>query len=337
MVEKEPASYSTNQVMSNQILNEDLIRLAMTLLTLDAAYARVKGKTLNYLGLKPKELLDFCQPIRRVFEDKFSGQTPQLSVVIRAFNEEREILPTLLSYAFSDIDPGRVEIVVANNNSSDRTAEIAEAIGAKTVSCARKGIGFTTKCGYDSRSASSQYVMITDADTRVLPPVRHVDEPLESAFLRLVINYCSENPKCAALSTGICEETPHWSKRLFRYLKRKNEGVGYWTGPNQTIRTSVLDAIGGINPNIEFGAGEDFYRVSNLVRYCRKNDLAMESGKTQRELDCPVYASSRRTSTLWRLAQNRLYLARRGKRRIDEDGLPIFSEGTPAVQKHEIR
>ena len=54
------------------------------------------------------------------------GQWPAVTLIIAARDEERAIVPTLeriadLSY------PGRLEVVVADNNSTDRTAQVAQA------------------------------------------------------------------------------------------------------------------------------------------------------------------------------------------------------------------
>ena len=317
--------------------NDELARLSMLMLSHDAADRRVRGEKPEYLNLGPQALREFCQPVRDAFDRKFSGQRVRLSVIIRAFDEEKEILPTLLSYALSDVGAGLVEIIVADNNSTDRTGEIVDAVGAKRIEIDRKGIGNATKGGYDARSTSSEFVVITDADTRVLRPLADKDSGLQSLFLSTVINYFSEHLNCAALSTGVCRETSHWLLRFFGRVRGNTTNVSYWTGPNQAIRTSALDGIGGINPNIEFGSGEDHYRLWNLVRYCKRNGLVMETGGTRKQLDVPVYASSRRTSTLARLLKNRVYLLRRGAREIASDGMPVFKEGKAATHKSQIR
>ena len=137
--------------------------------------------------------------------------------------------------------------------------------------------------------------------------------------------------------TGVRRKIEHWSRRLIQCLGAKVEAIGYWPGANQAIRVSALNAIGGVNSDIEFGAGEDFYRVWNLVRFCKQEGFTMETGRSVGELDVPVYTSSRRTSTLWRILKNRIYLYRRGSRSLAEDGVPGFQEGKPSVVKKAIR
>jgi poly-beta-1,6-N-acetyl-D-glucosamine synthase len=54
------------------------------------------------------------------------GEWPPITVVIAAYNEEAAIVPTIEHIAASTY-AGPVEVVLADNNSSDRTAELAEA------------------------------------------------------------------------------------------------------------------------------------------------------------------------------------------------------------------
>jgi glycosyltransferase involved in cell wall biosynthesis len=68
--------------------------------------------------------------------NKHSGSTPIVDVIIPAYNEEKS-LPKVLR----DIPKIVRNIVVANNNSTDRTGEFAEAEGAKVVFEPQKGYG----------------------------------------------------------------------------------------------------------------------------------------------------------------------------------------------------
>lgn len=61
---------------------------------------------------------------------------PIVDVIIPAFNEERSITKVL-----GDIPAGVRYVVVANNNSTDRTAEVATAAGAQVVFEPQKGYG----------------------------------------------------------------------------------------------------------------------------------------------------------------------------------------------------
>jgi glycosyltransferase involved in cell wall biosynthesis len=56
--------------------------------------------------------------------------TPELSVVIPAFNEQESLEATVKAIVAALPDPGRSELVIVNDGSSDQTLTIAEAIAA---------------------------------------------------------------------------------------------------------------------------------------------------------------------------------------------------------------
>lgn len=63
----------------------------------------------------------------------------QISVVMPAYNEERAVGEVVASFlAFDVVD----EVVVADNNSADDTAGIAEEAGARVVDAERQGYGY---------------------------------------------------------------------------------------------------------------------------------------------------------------------------------------------------
>lgn len=85
-----------------------------------------------------------------------------ISVVIPAYNEE-EGIEAVIRRLPDFVD----EIVVANNNSTDRTQEVAERLGAKVVFESRQGYGAAYKAGM---AAASQEIIITmDADCTYPP------------------------------------------------------------------------------------------------------------------------------------------------------------------------
>lgn len=90
---------------------------------------------------------------------------PKISVVIPAYNEEKYITKTLESLK-KQISPP-FEIIVVDNNSGDRTKEIAKSFGVKVIIEKIKGTGAARKKGFEN--ASGEIIATTDADT-ILPP-----------------------------------------------------------------------------------------------------------------------------------------------------------------------
>ncbi len=95
--------------------------------------------------------------------------TPDYSIVIPAYNEE-----ALLPATFDALDramaaqPGRTgEVVVADNASTDRTAEMARERGARVVFEPHRQIARARNTG--GRAARGRYLIFVDADTIVSP------------------------------------------------------------------------------------------------------------------------------------------------------------------------
>lgn len=92
----------------------------------------------------------------------FEGKT--ISVVMPAYNEEQFIGPAVRGFMeIPEVD----EVVVVNNNSSDRTAEIAEQAGANVITEEKQGYGHASKRALIS--AASDLVFIVEPDGTFRP------------------------------------------------------------------------------------------------------------------------------------------------------------------------
>ncbi len=87
----------------------------------------------------------------------FRGQT--VSVVVPAYNEEVTITAVVEEFR---ADPLIDEILVVDNNCSDRTAELAEAAGARVVAEPQAGYGCAMRAGMDA--ALGDLMVLTEAD-----------------------------------------------------------------------------------------------------------------------------------------------------------------------------
>jgi len=83
----------------------------------------------------------------------------QLSAVIITRNEESNIKRCLESVRFAD------EIIVVDNNSSDKTVPIAESLGAKVYTTTWKGFGAAKQEGVNY--ASGEWILSIDADEEI--------------------------------------------------------------------------------------------------------------------------------------------------------------------------
>jgi glycosyltransferase involved in cell wall biosynthesis len=87
---------------------------------------------------------------------------PEVSVVIPAYNEEKNILQTLYSLTGNQTKYS-VEIIVVNNNSKDNTEQVVKASGINCVNELKQGITAARTAGL--MAAKGKYVLNADADT----------------------------------------------------------------------------------------------------------------------------------------------------------------------------
>ncbi len=101
-----------------------------------------------------------------------AGEKPghRVSFVLPAWNEELLLPRALQAIHRAARDVGiSYEVIVADDNSSDRTAEIARAEGAEVISCDHRQIAATRNSG--ARAANGDLLIFVDADTEVTPEV----------------------------------------------------------------------------------------------------------------------------------------------------------------------
>lgn len=89
------------------------------------------------------------------------NQQPYISVVIPALNEAGYLPRTLMS--LSEQTYRDFEIIVADNGSTDATAQIAESYGARVISQPKPGVCAARDAG--TKAARGQIIVSTDADT----------------------------------------------------------------------------------------------------------------------------------------------------------------------------
>lgn len=194
----------------------------------------------------------------------------KISVIIPAFNEEKNLDKCLTSLQNQKIKP--FEVLVIDNNSKDKTVEIAKKFGCRVVREKKQGISFARNKGFDE--AYGDVILRTDADT-VLPS--DWIERMQKHF---------ENPKVGRV-TGPAIFYKSKFNPLFLFLVFWiNDILGYQAlfGPNFGIRKDI------------------WMKVRNSVHtrndlYHEDLDLAIHTarlGTYKRDLNLKVTTSHRR-------------------------------------------
>ena len=105
----------------------------------------------------------------------------EIIVIIPAYNEADSI-----AHVIKEIPRNVSEIIVVNNNSTDSTAENAEAAGATVLTETRKGYGYACLAGLDyiAKTSKNPYIIVfVDGDysdypeelTKIVAPIFHDD------------------------------------------------------------------------------------------------------------------------------------------------------------------
>jgi glycosyltransferase involved in cell wall biosynthesis len=108
---------------------------------------------------------------------KFDTRDPLVSIVIPAWNEEENILKTIASLAWNEME-FPCELFVVNNNSTDNTQALLDRIGVRSLLETNQGIAPARRRGL--LEARGTYHLCCDSDT-VYPPdwIRKMTESLQ--------------------------------------------------------------------------------------------------------------------------------------------------------------
>ncbi len=208
----------------------------------------------------------------------------KISFVIPAYNEEKMIAACLESimkeaarYSYD------TEIVVVNNNCTDRTKEVALSFaGVRVVDEPRKGIVFARQCGMNHSDGE----LIANVDSDVLVP---------EGWLKTVMEAFAHDAELVALSGPyIYHDLSLYHRALVRafyyggyIMYLLNNYVfnvsGMLQGGNFIVRRDAMQKIGGYDTRISF-YGED----TDIAKRIRA------VGKVRWTFALPMFTSGRR-------------------------------------------
>lgn len=126
------------------------------------------------------------QEMPRLGPIRTNGPLPMLSIIVPARDEEenlRSLLPSLRVHEY----PGPCEVIVVDDNSTDQTAAVASAMGARVLRLNHLPDGWKGKphaCHQGALAARGEWLLFTDADTVHAPggPARSVSHALQHGF-----------------------------------------------------------------------------------------------------------------------------------------------------------
>jgi glycosyltransferase involved in cell wall biosynthesis len=173
---------------------------------------------------------------------------PTVSVVIPALNEEQHIAHSIRSVVNCDYAKEKIEIVVVDNGSQDRTVEIANNLNAKVIVDLCKNVGGLRNLG--CTAAKGEIFGFLDADCTVREDwLRNSTKILQDNRIGL---------------TGHCCFPPvigNWVEKAWGFHILNNHGgtgdVKYINSGNCFIRRDVFYAVGGFSESLESSEDTD--------------------------------------------------------------------------------
>jgi len=173
---------------------------------------------------------------------------PSITFVIPAFNEER-LIPLAIQSIREEMAgrPNDYEILVVDNASTDRTAEVAAERGARVVQELKRGIVPARQAGY----LHAKYDLLANIDADNAVPAGWLDKALGALDpATVVVTGPLVYPEFSPLMQVLT--------KFFYFLGRiSHHTLGTMVqGGNFIVRKSALDAVGGYNTDVVF-FGED--------------------------------------------------------------------------------
>ncbi len=144
--------------------------------------------------------------------------TPFVSIVVPAFNEEAGIADTIESLLEIDYPKNKLEIIVVNDGSKDRTSEIAGKYAAEdkiVLINNEKNMGKAASLNFGFEKARGKYVACIDADTVTQKDV-----------IKKTINYFKDEDVAAVIVRITVRNPKNWLEKIIAV--EYNLGLGFY-------------------------------------------------------------------------------------------------------------
>jgi len=200
-----------------------------------------------------------------------------ISVVVPAFNEEKNIAKCLESFLIQNTSK-KFEIIIVDNASTDKTAQVVRTFEKKLplrlVKENLKGRSPARKKGFSV--AKGEIILSTDADTFVPPDwIEKMSEYFDSPLVSAISGTCRIDD-CTPRVNFLVNHLQPLAMKIYRVIFGH-----YWlSGFNFGIRKDVYKASGGFNPKLNIQEDIDLsFKVSKRTKIKFINYPVLVSGR----------------------------------------------------------
>jgi dolichol-phosphate hexosyltransferase len=143
----------------------------------------------------------------------------KITVLVPCYNEAEAIADVIAKVPTANLKAlgFAVEVLIIDNNSTDNTADIARAAGARVIHERKKGKGNAIRTGFFSLSDDTDYVVMLDGDdTYRAEEILRLVEPIHSGFAQVILG----SRMLGYISTGSMRRFNRFGNRLYSRLVR---------------------------------------------------------------------------------------------------------------------
>ncbi len=167
-----------------------------------------------------------------IFNQEGVFQIRKIALIIPCYNEEKGIGKVISNIPRKKLrDLGyKIDILVIDNNSADKTAEVARDHGAKVIKETRQGKGYAVATGFSKVPKNADIVVMIDGDNSyAISEITRLIEPIESGFADVIVGTRLNG----RLYNGAMTRFNRYGNWFFTFLTR----VGY--------NTNITDVCSG--------------------------------------------------------------------------------------------
>jgi GT2 family glycosyltransferase len=181
-----------------------------------------------------------------------SEDQPTVSVIIPALNEERYIEQCLRSIRGLDYPSSRLEVIVIDNGSIDRTVSIAKDYADKLYILRHARVGALRN--YGASEASADILAFLDADCVVRP-----------SWLQWAVRSLSVGPCVTGAEYEVSENATWVERAWFSQTRRGRHVTTHINGGNLFVHKQLFNKVGGFD--VSLVSGEDYEFCQRVRRY----------------------------------------------------------------------
>lgn len=177
------------------------------------------------------------------------GYEPTLSVIIPAYNEEKNLPRCLDSLLSADYPKEKLEIIVVDDGSKDNTLKVAESYAKEGVKAFhKKNSGKANSLNYGIERATGELVATLDADSYIVKDTVRKMLPhfTEEGVVAVTAAVKVDNPRNFIQELQKVEYIyTLFSRRVLTFL----ESVHVTPGPFSMFKRKIFKEIGGFDPD----------------------------------------------------------------------------------------